>query len=466
MSLLIQGGEIITSDNRFVGDLLCEGETISCIGERLIPPDADTTILDARGKYVFPGFIDPHVHAYLPFCGTQTKDTYSSAGKAALLGGTTCFIDFISPERYGDLNEALKLWHSKSRGLSACDYAFHMTVTHYDETIEKQLRRIVREEGITSFKVYLAYKGTNGIEDADLFQTLHLAAGLNVLVTAHCENETLINQLQRQLLAQGKTGPEWHYYSRPPCVEAEGVHHLMTFAELTGAHVYVVHTSCAEALHELTAARERGVHAWGETCPQYLLLDKTCAERPNFEGAKYVLSPPLREKHNQALLWRALNQGELHTVATDHAPTDFATQKAMGRDDFTRITNGVPGIQDRINLLYTYGVEQGLIDLHRLVDIAATQPARLFGLYPAKGSIQVGSDADLVIYDPNFRSTISAATQAMNVDYNAYEGMPLKGRADTVTVRGRIVVRQGVFCGDFTWGRYIPRQNTLVEMPR
>ncbi|MDD4735503.1 MAG: dihydropyrimidinase [Kiritimatiellae bacterium] len=466
MSLLIRGGEIITADSRFIGDLLCEGETISHIGEHLTPPNEQTTVIDARGKYVFPGFVDPHVHAYLPFCGTQTKDTYTTASRAALLGGTTCFIDFISPERYGNLDEALKRWHEKSRGQSACDYAFHMTVTHFDEAIEKQLRRIVREEGITSFKVYLAYKGSNGIEDADLFQTLRLARELNVLVTAHCENETLVDQLQKQLLAQGKTGPEWHYHSRPPCVEADGVHHLMTFAELTGAHVYVVHTTCAEALHELTAARERGVHAWGETCPQYLLLDQTYAERPHFEGAKYVLSPPLRAKHNQEILWRALSQGELHTVATDHAPTDFATQKAMGRNDFTRITNGVPGIQDRINLLYTYGVERGLLDLHRLVELAATQPARLFGLYPAKGTIQVGSDADLVVYDPNYPSVISAKTHAMNVDYNAYEGMPLKGRADTVTVRGKVVVQAGCFVGDFTHGHYLARQNTQIEIPR
>ncbi len=466
MSLLIQGGEIITADSRFIGDLLCEGETISHIGEHLSPPDEKTTVIDARGKYVFPGFVDPHVHVYLPFCGTQTKDTYTTASRAALLGGTTCFIDFISPERYGDLDEALKLWHEKSRGQSACDYAFHMTVTHFDEAIEKKLRRIVREEGITSFKVYLAYKGSNGIEDADLYQTLRLARELNVLVTAHCENESLVDQLQRQLLAQGKTGPEWHYHSRPPCVEADGVHHLMTFAELTGAHVYVVHTTCAEALHELTAARERGVHAWGETCPQYLLLDQTYAERPDFEGAKYVLSPPLRAKHNQEILWRALSQGELHTVATDHAPTDFATQKAMGRDDFTRITNGVPGLQDRINLLYTYGVERGHLDLQRLVELAATQPARLFGLYPAKGTIQVGSDADLVVYDPDYPSVISAKTHAMNVDYNAYEGMTLKGRADTVTVRGGVMVRGGCFVGDFTHGRYLSRQNTRIEIPR
>lgn len=466
MSLLIQGGEIVTADSRFIGDLLCEGETISRIGEHLDPPSPETTVIDAHGKYVFPGFIDPHAHIYLPFCGTQTKDTYTTASRAALLGGTTCFIDFISPERYGNLDEALQTWHEKSRGQSACDYTFHLTVTHYDDAIERQLRRIVREEGITSFKIYLAYKGSNSIEDADLYQTLRLAHELNVMVTAHCENAALVDQLQQHLLARGRTGPEWHYHSRPPRVEAEGVHHLMTFAELTGAHVYVVHTSCAEALHELTAARERGVPAWGETCPQYLLLDKSCAERPDFEGAKYVLSPPLREKHNQEILWRALSRGDLHTVATDHAPTDFATQKSMGRDDFTRITNGIPGIQDRINLLYTYGVERGHIDLHRLVQAASTMPARLFGLYPAKGAIQVGSDADLVVYDPAFHSVISARTHAMNVDYNAYEGMAIKGRADTVTVRGRIVVQHGEFTGDFSHGRFLPRKNTHTELPR
>ena len=465
MYLLIKGGEIVTADAHFIGDILCKDETITTIADHIEPPNAATRIIDAHGKYVFPGFIDPHVHAYLPFCGTQTKDTYETASKAALLGGTTCFIDFVSPERYGDLFENLAIWHGKARDQSACDYTFHMTVTHYSPEIEEQLRRIVRDEGITSFKIYLAYKGSNGIHDEDLFKTLKLARELGVIVAAHCENETLVDQLQQGLLAQGKTGPQWHYHSRPPSVEADGVHHLMTFAELTGARVYVVHTSCAEALQPLVEARARGVHAWAESCPQYLLLDKTLAELPDFEGAKYILSPPLRDKRNQDLLWAAINDGAISTMATDHAPTDFATQKAMGRDNFTKITNGLPGIENRVDLLYTYGVEQGRIDLHRFVDCASTQAARLFGLYPRKGTIQVGSDADLVIYDPVYSGTISAATQTMNVDYSAYEGMRVKGRADTVTVRGKIVVQNGEFVGDYTHGKFVSRKTNQVDAP-
>jgi dihydropyrimidinase len=464
MSLLIKGGEIITADERFVADILCENEQITRIAKNLDASDGNTPVIDARGKYVFPGFIDPHTHVYLPFSGTFAKDTYQTASRAALLGGTTCFFDFVSPDRYGDLLENLALWHEKSAGQSACDYSFHMTVTHFDDPIEKQLRRIVCEEGITSFKIYLAYRGTNGIEDDALFSTLQLANELGVMVTAHCENAVLIDRLQRNLVADGKTQPRWHYWSRPPVVEAAGVNHIMAFAELTGAQVYVVHVSCAEALQQLTAARRRGAHAWGETCPHYLLLDKSYAETPDFEAAKYVISPPLREKHNQDILWQALHNGEISTVATDHAPTDFATQKAMGRDDFTRITNGVPGIENRIPLLYTYGVEAGHIDLHQLVSLGSTNPARLFGLYPAKGTIQVGSDADLVIYDPAARNTIQAATHAMNVDYNAYEGMHTKGRAETVTVRGKIVVQNGDFCGDYTHGRFIPRKTANIEI--
>jgi dihydropyrimidinase len=286
---------------------------------------------------------------------------------------------------------------------------------------------------------------------------LRLARKLGVITTAHCENADLIVELQNKLLAEGKTGPEWHHDSRPPVVEAEGVHHLMTFAELLDAPVYIVHLSCDEALRTALAGRARGVKVWIETLIQYLLLDKTYAERPNFEGAKYIMSPPLRDRSNQDVLWNGLRDGVISTLATDHAPFDFATQKRMGESDFTRIPNGIPSLEDRVNAFYTYGVKRGRLDLHRFVDAASTQAAKLFGLYPRKGTIQAGSDADLVVYDPNYRGILSARTQTMNVDYNPFEGMAIEGRPHMVTVRGQVAARDGRFVGRTDRGRFLQR---------
>src|SRR5207253_773601 len=315
-------------------------------------------------------------------------------------------------------------------------------------------------DGTASLKVFLAYKGAFGIDDQELYRTLELARRLGVIVTAHCENAELVAQLQRRLLAEGKTGPEWHEPSRPPAVEAEGVHHLATIAELTGAHVYVVHTSCTEALAAARRARERGVRLWIETVVPYLVLDKTDAERPDFEGAKYVMSPPLRERRHQHALWNALRAGQIDTVATDHAPFDFRGQKEMGRGDFTKIPNGIPSIENRVQLLYTHGVAAGRLDLHRFVEVASTKAAKLFGLFPRKGTIQPGADADLVVFDPSHRGVISAQTQQMNVDYSAFEGWPFQGWAETVTVRGRVQVRGGHFAGAQDYGRMLRREPT------
>src|SRR3954471_13277960 len=344
MSLLIKGGEIVTGDEHFIGDVFCEHERITHI-DRNIDAPADAEVINASGKYVFPGFIDPHVHIYLPFMGTFSKDTYETASKAALVGGTTTMIEMICPPRDMSAAEGLRLWQEQAAGKSACDYTFHMGVTRFDAENAQQLREIVAS-GISSFKIFLAYKGAFGIDDAELYHTLKLAEELGVIVTTHCENETLVAERQKELLAAGLTGPEGHHESRPPLVEAEGVHHLCTFAELTGAHIYCVHTSCAEALDAAVSARERGVKVWVETLIQYLLLDKTYAERPDFEGAKYVMSPPLRDARNQDVMWNALASGLVSTVATDHAPFDFVGQKPMGRDDFTKIPNGIPAIED------------------------------------------------------------------------------------------------------------------------
>ena len=302
----------------------------------------------------------------------------------------------------------------------------------------------------------MAYKGAFGITDEELYATLTLAKKRGVIVTAHCENADLVLELQKKLLAEGKTGPEFHYWSRPPVVEAEGVHHLMTFAEMTGAHVYTVHTSCEESLAEAIRGKQRGVNVWVETLIQYLLLDCTAAE-PNFEGAKNVMSPPLRDKKNQDVMWKALSDESVATLATDHAPFDF-TQKQMGKDDFTKIPNGIPSLEDRINLYFTHGVKGNKIDIQRFVDTASTQAAKLFGLFPRKGAIKVGSDADLVVYDPNYRGRISAKTHQMNLDYNSFEGFEIQGRPHVVTVRGKIAVRDGKFIGEFGRGQFLKRE--------
>jgi dihydropyrimidinase len=458
MALLIKNGEIVTADSRYKADLFCDGETIIRIGSNLAAP-AGADVIDATGKLILPGFIDPHVHIYMPFMGTFAKDTHETASRAALVGGTTTFIEMICPSRTDDPFETYELVKSKASGRSACDYAFHMGVTRFDDKTADVLQRVVAD-GTASFKIFLAYKGAFGVDDRELYQTLALARRLGVIVAAHCENAELISQLQQRLLSEGKTGPEWHEPSRPTRVEAEGVHHLATFAEATGAHTYVVHTSCREALAAGRRARERGVHMWIETVIPYLVLDKTHAERPEFEGAKYVMSPPLRNKSEQQVLWTALADREIDTVATDHCPFDFHKQKEMGRSNFVNIPNGIPGIENRIQLLYTHGVASGRIDLHRFVDAASTKAAQLFGLFPKKGTIQPGADADLVIFDPNYKGTISAKTQQMNVDYSAFEGFPITGRAEVVTIRGRVQVTNGKFVGDQARGQFLRREPT------
>ena len=455
MALLIQNGDIITADKRTQADIYIEDETITEIGENLGVPEG-TEVIDASGKYVFPGFIDPHVHIYLPFMGTYSKDTHATGSKAALFGGTTTFIEMCAPAGSEDALEGYKHWKSLAEGNAACDYAFHMGVTRFDAQTEAQLREIVAD-GTTSFKVFLAYKGAFSLGDEGLYKTLTLAKELGVITTAHTENAELVAQLQQQLLADGKTGPEWHEPSRPEYVEADGVHHFTTFLEATGAKGYIVHLSCKPALDAALEAKARGVDVSIEAVIPHLMLDKTYAERPDFEGAKFVMSPPLRDKRNQAALWKALETGDISTVGTDHAPFDTA-QKAMGKGDFTKIPNGIPAIEDRVNLLYTYGVSRGTLDLHRFVDAASTQAAKLFGLYPRKGTIEVGSDADVVIYDPAYRGKLSVKTQHMNVDYSGFEGVEIDGKPDVVTVRGVVQIKDGEFVGDKARGKFLRRQ--------
>ena len=452
MPLLIQNGQIVTADRQYTADIYIEDEIITSIGTHLEVPEGTRTI-DASGRYVFPGFIDPHVHVHLPFMGTFAKDTHATASQAALIGGTTTYIEMLAPAGSDSLQGGWNLWTGRAAGHSACDYTFHIGVTRWDDETEATLRELVAG-GMKSFKVFLAYKGAFGIDDAALYNTLALAKELDVIVTAHCENAELVSQLQQKLLAEGKTGPEWHEPSRPEGVEAEGTAHFATFLEMTGAKGYVVHLSNALALQAALEAKARGVDIFIEGVAPHFLLDRSLTERP--DGANFVMSPPLRNKSNQAALWKALEDGQIDTVGTDHCPFDVS-QKAMGRDNFTLIPNGIPAIEDRVNLMYTYGVSRGGLGLHRFVDALSTRPARLFGLYPRKGAIEVGSDADLVIYDPAYRGHISAATSHMNTDYSAFEGWEIDGRPEYVTVRGQVAAEHGQFVGEPGRGQLLRR---------
>jgi len=455
MALLIKGGEIVTAESRYHSDILVNGEVISAIGTDLVAPP-DTEVIDASGKLVFPGFIDPHVHIHLPFMATFAKDTHATASKAALIGGTTTFVEMCCPSRNDDALDGYHLCKQKAEGNSACDYAFHMAVTRYDAKTDAQLREIVRD-GTASFKIFLAYKNFFGVDDEEMFRALTLAAELGVITTAHCENAELVSQLQQLLLAEGKTGPEWHQPSRPEAVEAEGTGRFATFLQQTKATGYVVHLSCAPALRAAVDAKMRGVRLFVESVLPHFLLDRTYAERAGIEGMKHIMSPPLRDKRNLQVLWDALQAGLIDSVGTDHCPFD-TEQKLLGAKAFTQIPNGIPGIEERVNLMWTYGVKRGLLDIHRFVDALSTRPARLFGLAPRKGMIAIGSDADLVVYDPHYRGTISARTQHTNNDYNGFEGFAIEGRPSVVTVRGKVQVRDGAFVGQPDRGRMLRRE--------
>lgn len=454
MGLLIRGGEVVTARGRCAADVWCAGETISKVEKGLAPPPG-ATVVEAEGKLVFPGFVDPHVHAYLPLANVTAKSDYANCTRAALLGGTTCLMDFAGSGAEKDLDAAWAAWTAQAEGKASCDYAWHLTITRFDDEIRRQLEKYVAR-GLRSVKIYLAYKPALAIADEDLFRVLEFAAAHGVVVMAHCENADLIPLMQKRLLAAGKTGPEWHEPSRPPLVEAEGVCKFLTFAAATGAKAYVVHLSCAEALAMADRFRDKVQDLRIETMIHYLTLDKSYTERGNFEGAKWVLSPPLREKSDQAALWAALADGRIDTLGTDHCPFDFKGQKELGRGDFTKIPNGIGGVEERVALAYTAGVVGGKISLERFVEVAAENPAKIFGLWGRKGTIAPGFDADLVVWDPNARRTISQKTQSLAVDYNPYEGFEVRGAPEVVTVRGEIMVRDGKFVGPEGRGRRVP----------
>lgn len=455
LDTVIRGGTIHAPDSSFRGDLGIAGETIAVVAEG--GGLEGRQVIEAEGRHVFPGFIDPHIHIHLPFMGTNAIDDHASATRAALVGGTTTVLEMICPGPDDEPRAAFQTWKGLAEAGACCDFSFHLSIVRFDERARSQVRALVADEGARSFKVFLAYKGALDISDEHLLELMVMARDLDVVVTAHCENADAVDAMQRRLLAEGRTGPEWHEPSRPCSVEADGVNHLCAFAELTGAHVYVVHTSCGMALDRAMEARDRGVAVHVEAVVPHLVLDRTWAERADFEGAKFIMSPPLRDAREQERLWEALERGDIHTIGTDHAPFNFHGQKDMGREAFTLIPNGIPSIQERVDLVHTLGVCTGRINLRTMVEACSTTPARIFGMHPRKGALEVGSDADVVVYDPSYVGTFTQAESLSAVDYCAYEGMERRGRAELVMLRGRVVARNGEHVVEDGGGMYIAR---------
>ena len=454
MSILIKNGRIITAADDYVADIFIEGETISAIGKNL-PMQADTTI-DATGKLVFPGGIDPHVHLDMPFMGTFSSDTHETGTRAALFGGTTTVIDFVLQKQGHSLKEALADWNSRARGTTVGDYSFHMAVTDFNDGTKAEIREMVEEEGITSFKTFMAYKGALMIDDSQMIGLMQEVKKQGGMVTVHATNGDVIDFLVAKHRKEGKLSPLYHYLSQPEVTEAEASGRFADMADYTGCPGYIVHLTCEGALNAVRNATRRNQKVFVETCIQYLILDASLYEQ-DFEGAKWVMSPPLREKKDQQTLWAGINQGLVQVVATDHCPFMWE-QKLMGKDDFSKIPNGHPAIENRMELLYSEGVHTGKITLNKYVEVACTNPAKIFGMFPRKGTIAVGSDADIVIFDPEEKHTLSAKTHHMNVDYSGYEGMELTGKVKTVLLRGTIAIDNDICLVDRGYGQFIKRK--------
>ena len=437
-----------------MADILVDDGKIRTIGIDLSAEDAKT--IDATGKYVIPGGIDPHTHLDFPFGGTVSSDDFSTGTIAAAVGGTTSIVDFVVQQRGQALTEALEIWHQKAGGQAAVDYGFHMIIQDLPDTRLPEMDEMVRQ-GVTSFKMFMAYRGAVMVDDDTIFKAMARAADNGALICLHAEHGHMIDVLVQQALAQGNTAPRFHASTRPPITEAEATHRAIRMAEVAGAPVYFVHLSCVEALQEVQAARARQNYVYAETCPHYLTLDNSMYDQEGFEGAKYVLTPPLRDKWHQEELWKGLRRNDLQVVSTDHCAFRFSDQKTLGVNDFSKIPNGGPGIENRLSLLYTNGVATGLMDLNRLVEIFSTNPAKLFGLFPRKGTIAVGSDADIVVFDPDAETVISAQTHHMNIDYNLYEGMAVKGVPEVVIANGRVLVEDGEYTGISAGGRFLKR---------
>src|SRR5215470_17151852 len=458
MKTLIKGGRIVTAVDSYEADILIDGPSVVLIGRDLgsIVQSPDR-IIDAQGKLVIPGGIDPHTHMDLPFGGTFSSDDFETGTRAAAFGGTTTIIDFAVQYHGQGLNQALDVWFAKAEGKATIDYGFHLIVTDLPDQRLPELGGLINQ-GVSSFKLFMAYPGVFLVDDGTIFKAMTAAGEKGGLICMHAENGVVIDVLVKRALAEGKTAPKFHALTRPTRAEAEGVHRAIALAEMANSPVYIVHLSCYDALKEVQAARDMGLPAFAETCPQYLFLDYSYYEQENFEGAKYVMTPPLRDKSNQEHLWKGLRGNDLQVISTDHCPFCFKEQKELGRDDFTKIPNGGPGVEHRMSLIYDGGVVQKRIGINRFVELTSTAAAKIFGMFPKKGTIAVGSDADIVIFNPEREQVISAATHHMRVDYSAYEGWKVRGVTETVLSRGRVVVENNEFKGKAGAGRFLKRE--------
>ena len=462
MSVLIKGGRVLTAADDYVGDVYVEGERISLIGESL-DVQADK-VVNASGKYVLPGCVDPHTHLDMPFGGTVTIDDVESGQRSAAAGGTTCHVDFVIQPHGQTFAAALEEWRGKAEGKQLIDMGYHMAVTDLKEGGTLEDLATLPEQGVTSYKLFMAYKGALMVDDETLFRTMEVAAETGALVMVHAENGDAIDVLVKKALAEGKTDPIWHARTRPPETEGEATNRAIQLARVAGCPLYVVHVSCQESVEPIALAREKGWDVWGETCTQYLFVDESFLERPNFEGAKWVYTPPPRAKANQDVLWNAVRTDTLSVISTDHCAFLWDGQKTMGRDDFSKIPNGGPGLENRLQMIHEFGVRAGRISLNRMVELLCTSPAKLFGLYPRKGTIAVGSDADIVVFDPEKRHTISAATHHSKSDYNLFEGTEVTGSPELVLLRGNVLVEGDEVVARPGIGRFVERARFGEEL--
>jgi len=452
---IIVNGRVVTAADTYSSDIAISNGKITAVGQSL-PRDNATKIIDAAGKYVLPGGIDVHTHLDMPFGGTNSADDFETGTRAAAFGGTTTLIDFAIQYKGQTLRTAFDTWMQKAASKAVFDYSFHCIITDLADAQLEEMNALVRE-GVTSFKLFMAYPGVFMLDDGSIFKALRATSKNGGLVCMHAENGSAIDVIVQQALAEGKKAPKYHALTRPTTAEAEATSRAIALAEMAGAPVYIVHLSCNDALEKVREARDRGLPVYAETCPQYLYLSIENFDVPGFEGAKYVFTPPLREKWHQEKLWNGLKQDHLQVVSTDHCPFCFKEQKELGRDDFTKIPNGGPGIEHRMSLIYSGGVAQGRFSVNRFVELVSTMPAKLFGLYPRKGTIAVGSDADLVIFDPKRKHTISARTHHMRVDYSMFEGIQVTGMPDTVLSRGRVIMEADKFVGRPGAGQFLKR---------
>lgn len=456
MSLILKGGKIVSDKITYFSDIKVDSGKIVEIGENLESKDCE--IVDVSGSYIIPGGIDTHTHFDLDTGTTITADDFISGTKAAIAGGTTTILDFATQSKGKSLKAGLEEWHHKARNKAYCDYGFHMAITDWSDSVCDEMDEMIKQ-GVSSFKLYMAYKGTLQVDDSIIYKALEKSKNIGAIIGFHCENGDLVCELVDKNLKENHISPQYHATSRPPMLEAEATSRLMKIAELTKSKVCVVHLSCKESLDEVLKAKERGVDVVVETCPQYLLLNEDKYKLEGFEGAKYVMSPPLRNVKNNDILWKALEQNQIDTIGTDHCSFNYKKQKELGIDDFSKIPNGAPGVEHRVGLLYTYGVSTNKISINRMVELLSTNPAKIYGLYPQKGTIEVGSDADLVVLNPNKTKVIKAEDQVQNVDYTPYENYRLNCEIERVYLRGKEVSRNGKIIDNFPTGKYLKRSS-------